>query len=188
MAVVTQPPRSVRISEEEYLRELADSNRWEFCNGVATEKRGELMTRRDHVTLAEELSAALRAYRLRAGGFAGQTPTTNLSRSDERLYRMPDLAYWAPEREIGESIFTPPTLAIELVSADQSVPGLRDKCRAYREHGVEVCWLIDPARRTAEVFEMGRDAEPLRADGVLESPALPEFRLPLPELFAALDR
>jgi len=100
---------------------------------------------------------------------------------------MPHLGYWAPDRVVGESVFLPPTLAIESVSEDQSVPALRDKCRAYRERGVPVCWLIDPGKRTAEVFDDGRDAELLPADGALESPHLPGFSLALRDLFGALD-
>lgn len=175
------------MSEQEYLDTLSNSKRFEFCNGVVTEKRGEFMTQRDHVTLAEELSAAIRAYRKLVGGFGGQTPTTNLSDDADRLYRIPDLAYWAPGRAVGDSIFFPPTLAIELVSKDQSVPALRDKCRAYRGRGIDVCWLIDPLKRTAEVFEGDLDAELLPAEAALESPHLPGFSLPLADLFGALD-
>ncbi len=174
------------MTEPEYLDTLANSNRFEFCNGVVTEKRGEFMTKRKHVATAEEISAALRAYKLAHGGFAGQTPTTNLSEAPERVYRMPDHAYWGPERPVGDAVFQPPTLAIELVSEDQSVPDLRKKCRFYRERGIPVVWLIDPRRETVEVFEGDRDGELVSHDGVLESPSLPGFRLDLTDFWAAI--
>ena len=174
------------MTEREYLDTLANSNRFEFCNGVVTEKRGEFMTKRKPVAAAEEVSAALRAYRLAHGGFAGQTPTTNLSGGSDRIYRMPDHAYWGPHRAVGESIFQPPTLAVELVSEDQSVPDLRKKCRFYREHGIPVVWLIDPQRETVEVFEGAVDGAALPHAGVLESKELPGFSLPLEELWAAI--
>lgn len=176
----------LHMSEQEYLDTLADSHRWEFCNGVVTAKREEFMTRRDHVTIAEEFSAALRAYRIAHGGFSGQTPTTNLSAGPDRVYRLPDLGYWSPERVVGDEIFLPPTLAIELVSKDQSVPELRKKCRAYLEHGVDECWLVDPQRRTVEVFDAERDGVHVPADGALESPRLPGFRMLLAGLFGTL--
>lgn len=115
------------MSEQEYLETLANSKRFEFCNGVVTEKRGEFMTRRKHVTVATTLTDLLHDLAKRTGGFGGQTPTTNFSSGGDRVYRMPDLAYWVPGRLVGDDIFQPPTLAIELVSADQSVPKLREK-------------------------------------------------------------
>ncbi len=174
------------MTEGEYLDTLANSNRFEFCNGVVTEKRGEFMTKRKHVAAAQEFSAILRAYRLAHGGFAGQTPTTNLSGGGDRVYRMPDHAYWGPDRPEGDDTFNPPTVAIELVSPDQSVPDLRKKCRFYREGRVPVVWLLDPRRETVEIFEGERDGESVPHDGTLESPALPGFRLRLADLWAAI--
>lgn len=60
------------------------------------------------------------------------------------------------------------------------------KCRFYRAHGVDVCWLIDPETRTALVFEGERDGEEPPA-GVLASPLLPGFSLALADLWNALD-
>ncbi len=49
-------------------------------------------------------------------------------------------------------------------------------------------WLIDPVRRTAEIFGDGQDGAVLTPpDGVLVSSAMPGFALPLNELFSALD-
>jgi Uma2 family endonuclease len=58
----------------------------------------------------------------------------------------------------------------------------RRKCRLYRDRGVEVCWLIDPATRTVEAFDRDHDGLAL-ASGVLESPSLPGFSLPLASLW-----
>jgi Uma2 family endonuclease len=68
--------------------------------------------------------------------------------------------------------------------ADETMASQRAKCRWFRAHGVDVCWLIDPASRTVEVFEGNRDG--VRADGVLESAFLPGLRIPLDELFSGL--
>jgi Uma2 family endonuclease len=179
--------RGLEMSEDEYLESLANSKRFEFCNGVVTAKRGPYMTKKRHVIIAEELAFALRSFRTQAGGFSGQTPTTNLSEGVDRLYRMPDVAYWAAGRPVGDGIFQPPTLAIEIVSADQSVPALREKCGAYRAHGVSVCWLIDPEERWVEAWDAARSAVRLPDAGVLEAPELPGFSLPLATLWSAID-
>ncbi len=101
-------------------------------------------------------------------------------------YRLPDNAYWVAGRDSGSD--STPSVAIEVRSKDQSIRGLRDKCRAFRRNGVDVCWLIDPHARTVEVFEGDRDAEQLAADGTLETVIMPGFSLPLADLFAVLDR
>jgi hypothetical protein len=54
------------------------------------------------------------------------------------------------------------------------------------DHGVDVCWLIDPVRRTAEILDAA-GASMIPADGVLEHPVVPGFHVAMVELFAVLD-
>jgi Uma2 family endonuclease len=178
----------LRMSEEVFLAEYADLKpSFEFVNGEVTQKP---MTKPDHYAIAEELTVRLGLYwRQAGGGSSGPEPTVNVSRGTDRRYRVPDVAYWAPgkPRRVGE-VFAPPTLAVEILSPGQTMTELRDKCREYRARGTDVCWLVNPRRRTVEVFDAERDGVALMAGGVLESPHLPGFELPLDELFAALDR
>ncbi len=81
----------------------------------------------------------------------------------------------------------PPTLAVEIRSAGQSVPFLRNKCRFYRANGVDVAWLVDPQARTVEVFDEHGDGLVLINEAHLESGALPGLRIELADLFDALD-
>jgi Uma2 family endonuclease len=159
---------------------------FEFVNGEVTQKP---MTKWSHFRIAGELSGLLRDYvRSGAGGVSGEDPTVNMSRGDDRRYRAPDVAFWARGREArrGE-ILQPPTLAVEIMSQGQTLTSMRAKCREYRSRGVDVAWLINPPRRTVEVFEGERDGQVLTGVGVLESPALPGFRVDLAELFSVLD-
>jgi Uma2 family endonuclease len=78
-----------------------------------------------------------------------------------------------------------PSVAVEVRSRGQSMRILRDKCRAFRDAGVVTCWLIDPDRRTAELFEGDADAV---AVTVLESAAMPGFSVALADLFKVLER
>jgi Uma2 family endonuclease len=177
----------IEMGEDEYLESLAHSSRFEFTNGMVTAKRRPYMTQKGHVAIAEEISAAFREYRKARGGFGGQTPTTNLSQGADRVYRLPDFAYWAPGRRVGDSVFDAPTAVIEIVSPDQNVADLRAKCRFYRARGADVCWLIHPDQRWAEVWDASSDGIGLAADGALESAAVPGLRLPLAQLWAAID-
>jgi Uma2 family endonuclease len=187
MTTATVTLSGIDMSENEYLETLSHSRRFEFTNGVVTAKRGPNMTQKSHVVIAEEISAAFREYRRTTGGFAGQTPTTNLSQGPDRVYRLPDFAYWAPGRRVGESLFDAPSVVIEIVSPDQSVSDLRAKCRFYRSRGIDVCWLIHPDERWAEVWDGLNDGTRLPEGGALESAALPAFRLELARLWAAID-
>src|SRR5262245_61420499 len=186
----------IDMSEDEYRETLAHAKRFEFTNGVVTAKRGPYMTPKSHVAIAEEISAAFREYRQARGGFGGQTPTTNLSQGPDRVYRLPDFAYWAPGRCVGDSIFDPPTAGIEIVSPDQSLADLRAKCRFYdlrakcrfyRSRAIDVCWLIHPEQRWVEVWDARQDGARVAEGGALESAALPDFRLDLARLWAAID-
>jgi Uma2 family endonuclease len=177
----------IEMGEDEYVSVLSHSSRFEFTNGVVTAKRRPYMTQKSHVAIAEEVAGAFREYRRERGGFGGQTPTTNLSQGGDRVYRLPDFAYWSPGRRVGDSVFEPPTVVIEIVSPDQSVADLRAKCRFYRARGVDLCWLIHPEERWAEVWDASGDAARLAPHGALESVALPGFRLPLAQLWAAID-
>ena len=81
----------------------------------------------------------------------------------------------------------PPDLHIEIVSPDQSVRKCQEKLAFSRANGCPLGWLIDPIRRTVQVYRPGRRPQRLPDDGGLEGdPILPGYRLPVAELFAWL--
>ena len=179
-------PVKVRVSEEEYLATMTgEKPSLEFVNGEVFQKP---MTKKSHNEVAMALYDALRVHRRRQGGYVTWEATTNVSADDDRRYRVPDLSYWTRETPVSQpdDVYLPPTLAVEVRSEGQSLADLRAKCHEYRARGVDVCWLIDPGHRTVEVFEAGREGEMLAGDGVLESAAVPGFRMAVQELWAAL--
>ena len=89
--------------------------------------------------------------------------------------------------EVLDPTLRPPDLHIEIVSPDQSVRKYREKLAFSRANGCPLGWLIDPIRRTVQVYRPGRRPQRLPHDGVLEGdPVLPGYRLPVAELFAWL--
>jgi Uma2 family endonuclease len=52
-----------------------------------------------------------------------------------------------------------PEFVIELRSETDRLPVLRRKMREWVDNGALLAWLIDPERRTVEVYRPGRDAE-----------------------------
>ncbi len=179
-------PVKTRVREEDYLATMTDEKpSLEFVNGEVFQKP---VVKRSHLIVADEVLAALRDYRRRAGGVSGPEATVNFSWDADRRYRVPDVAYWAADRPLAQEngILLPPTVAVEIRSEGQSIDDLRDMCREYRSRGVDVCWLIDPEARIGEVFDATRDGETVPSDGALEAEALPGFKLELPGLWHSL--
>jgi len=169
----------VRMTEEEYLSLPEEKPYLEYVDGVVLQKP---MANFDHLRLAGELVTELVLYSRRNGGVGG--PEGRARMGDLPNYRIPDVSYWAPGRPTGND--TLPTLAVEVRSPDQTMTGLRQKSRQYRQAGVDVCWLIDPKSRTVEVFEGRVDAR-LVKEPRLSSRFLPGFELNLEDLFRVLD-
>ena len=173
-----------RMTEEEFLRLDHVKPRLEYIDGRAVQKP---VTKRKHVRIAHAIDVALERVVRSQGGDAGPEP--HIWFAAERQYRLPDVAYWAPGKPQGDDYrMLAPTLVVEVRSRDETMVEQRAKCRFYRDHGVDVAWLIDPEARAVEVFEDANDGELLSANAALESSYLPGFSLPLAELFAVLDR
>ncbi len=113
------------------------------------------------------------------------------------LGRKPDLMVFFPERrpDLSDSaVRIPPNVAVEVVSAsarDQR----RDRITKYSEYaafGVRYYWLLDPALRTLEIFELAADGRYRRvlasSEGEFEVPGCEGLRLNLSELWQIADR
>ena len=77
----------------------------------------------------------------------------------------------------------PPLLAIEISSPTQGIQGLIEKIRFLLQHGVQLCWLIQPQLRTVTVFTGEMDSA-THDRGVLTDPAT-DIEVDLDDVFAA---
>jgi len=168
------------MSEAEYLALPEEKPYLEYVDGVVLQKP---MPNAKHRRLSADITIALGLYARENGG--GDYGPEGRVRLDTGRYRLPDTAYWVPGRPSGDDSL--PALAVEVLSPSQDLSELREKCRSFRRAGVDAGWLIDPDRRTAEVFEGDDDGRMVSAEGTLESPLLPGFALELAALFAVLD-
>ena len=106
---------------------------------------------------------------------------------------LPDVSFLVEDHidvdERGEYIdivLIPPDLHVEVVSPDRHKKKNREKLAHSTANGCRLGWLIDPYRKTVEVYRDGK-AERLPDDGVLEGePVLPGLRLPVAEVFGWL--
>jgi Uma2 family endonuclease len=175
-----------RLSVEEYLALPEEKPYLEYENGEVVQKVAPDIR---HMRLADELQFRLRLYRMEHGGDSGPEARVEFRVPGGKVFRLPDVSYWAAGRPMeGGQAMLPPTLTAEIRSPGQSMEDLGERCRFFRSHGVDVCWLIDPDTRTIESYEGDGAAQTLREEDTLVSQALPGFELLVKELFAALDR
>ncbi len=105
------------------------------------------------------------------------------------LVRIPDLSFIAWDKLPGrESPREPipnlaPDLAVEVLSAGNTRAEMTRKVREYFEAGVVLVWLIDPRKRTAQVYSKPDRSVLVRAHQALDGgDVLPGFALVLADL------
>ena len=77
-----------------------------------------------------------------------------------------------------------PTLAVEILSPNDTIEGIEEKMTTYRQAGVPLVWVLHPYNRTVTVHRA--DAEPELFNVRQELPGepyLPGFRVPVARLF-----
>jgi hypothetical protein len=158
----------------------------EYIDGAVLPKSGFY---RNEGKLVADLGARLWTYENEHGGDAAIVPHINFSGEGHVVYRIADVAYWAPGtlRVDSNDICFAPTIAVDIRTGDYTLEEHREKCRYMASHGVQACWLIAVEGRTVEVLEGGTETT-LSGGAALTSPHLPGFSLALPDLFAVLDR
>lgn len=77
-----------------------------------------------------------------------------------------------------------PDLAVEVLSASNTKREMERKLNDYFTAGVELVWIIDPATRSAEVYDARNQRRVVSFDESLSGgDVLPGFELPLKQLF-----
>jgi Uma2 family endonuclease len=109
------------------------------------------------------------------------------------VIRNPDVSFvpWErfPERRVPmENISRHvPALAVEVLSPSNTRKEMQIKLKEYFLGGVKLVWIIDPDKRTAEVYTAPDKVVALPPDGTLDGGiVLPGFALPLATLFTRL--
>jgi Uma2 family endonuclease len=192
------PPERIRLHPPPGLATEADviavadreDRLCELVDGVLVEKA---MGFRESI-LAVALGAFLRGFVVprNLGLLTGADGTMRLFPG---LVRIPDVAFAAWSRfPDGRVPAVPipalaPDLAVEVLSRSNTPGEMARKRREYFSAGVRLVWLVDPDARTVAVYTGPEQFTILREDQTLDGgDVLPGFTLPLPELFAELDR
>ena len=115
-----------------------------------------------------------------------------LHRMEGGNLRLPDVSFTLRERlpnPLPQVAGWCPDLCVEILSPSNTRREMATKRVEYFASGCRLVWEIDPRTRTADVYTAPDVHMHLDTDGVLDGgDVLPEFRLPLAELFATYDR
>ena len=102
----------------------------------------------------------------------------------------PDIAFVSKERfklilPSESRYFTaPPDLAVEVLSASDSITKTERKLLLYLAHGSHLAWMVDPKHKSVRVYRKPGEFELLSADRILTgNSVLPGFRISLHRLF-----
>jgi len=107
---------------------------------------------------------------------------------DRQIVRSPDGAFVVRDRLMGPpDSFVPlaPDLAVEVLSPSDRMTDALGKVGMYLDAGVRLVWLVDPSINTVTIYRPGAAPATLGEGDTLDGgEVLPDFRLPLAEIFA----
>lgn len=93
-----------------------------------------------------------------------------------------------PDGRVANDFRSPPDVAIEIVSPEQSVNALVRRCVWYVTNDVEIALLVDPADESVLLFRHQAPPRAIRgAERIDLDTVLPGFELTADELFASLQ-
>ena len=144
-----------------------------------------------HGHIANTIAYLLTEFtRARQGGMVFAAETGFLIRRDPDTVRAPDVAFVAAGR-LAEGELPPgflqmaPDLAVEVVSPSDSPAAVRSKVQDWLEAGTRLVWVAYPDSRSVTVHsQAGKPQELSETDTLSGAPALPDFTVPVRDLFA----
>lgn len=161
----------------------------ELVEGVLVEKAMGFQ----EACLAIALGSMLRAF-VRPRNLGLISGADGMMRLASGLVRIPDLAFISWDRLPNRRMPTvpipalAPDLAVEVLSAGNTLDEMARKRDDYFTAGVRLVWIVDPVARTVAVYTSPDDVTVLTATAVLNGgEVLPGFTLSLQDLFAELD-
>lgn len=155
--------------------------------------RGEIVTMTSrggvHGKVCSNVSYELEGWARKSGEYevVGNDPGVQTG-SDPDSVRGPELLVIKTERLPGGRIpvghFTvPPEVAIEVMSPSDRWSKVVSKAGDFLEAGVGEVWVLNPEKRTVQVFLQDGDVSRLLETDILISSLLPGFSCPVRELF-----
>jgi Uma2 family endonuclease len=176
-----------QLTLEQFLDLPEEKPALEFADGVVTQK---VSPKGKHSRLQSQLFRLLDD----AGSRRRSAAFTELRTSFAGSSRVPDIAVYRWERipvdesgEVADIFREPPDIAVEIVSPEQRVNALVDRCAWYVTHGVTIALLVNPKDKSVLAFRPGQPPVAWRgADRIDLAEVLPDLALTVDELFNSL--
>jgi len=159
----------------------------ELYNGKVVYK----MANFDHALIQSNVHGAIFIHlKSHPIGYAVEEANFRLWNDRPKESRIPDVSFVAKERVPKDKhrfLAMAPDLAVEIVSEDDSYNKIMAKVKAYLQQGTQVVWVIFAS--TQEVLVCTAAGKHyVDIDEVLTAPdVLPDFALPVKEIFDGLD-
>ena len=160
---------------EEYLSTNYDPD----CDWIDGELIERNMGEFDHSSLQMTIGALLHGQRRAAGIHVFPELRMQVA---ARRYRVPDILVTTSKGK-GSILREPAFLCVEVLSPEDRVTRVEARIGEYLAFGVPYVWMIDPRERKAWIYT----SEGRREASEALTTAHPDLRIPLDELFGALD-
>ncbi len=184
IAVETQ----TRLTADDLLS-MPDGDRYELVDGELVES---VMSEEANLIAAELLGLLREFVKPRRLGLVIPEQTYRCFPDDPNRVRRPDVSFVLAEkrprgpRRRGHTP-TPPDIAVEVVSPNDTVYDLGTKLADYASAGVPLVWVVNPLQRTVTVYTAGVPSPTLLGpeDELTGGDVLPGFACRVADLFPA---
>ena len=167
----------------------SDGAWYELINGNLVRKQSPTL---DHQLVSGELEFLMMAYAKKSGlGKVLHAPMDGVL-DDNNAYH-PDIFFVKKERyfifdEKEKVVIGAPDLVVEILSKSTAADDKGDKRDNYEKFGVREYWLVDPIRKSIEVYALVNERfkliSYLEENGVLKSSVLEGFEMDIEQVFA----
>lgn len=182
------PATSTKLTYDDYVKLPDDGKRYEIIDGELYVNPAPVPT---HQFIIANIITAFRGYARAHGGRAAGAPIDVLL-GEGRIVQ-PDVVFIKNDRAsiIGpKNIQGPPHIVVEVLSDGTRRYDEVKKRKLYESSGVDEYWVVDPEVELVKIYRASggvyANAAEISADdgGIITSPLLPGFSLPIAEVFA----
>ncbi len=175
-------PRENRITPDEFMQLKIENA--ELVDGQIIEKMPTMFS---HDKLVGIIFALIFAFVRKHN--LGEVAAGGSFKTGEDQVRVPDVSFISNQDLEGEDLDSyiqkPPTLAVEIISKNDTYGDVDDKADEFLAAGTQMVWIVNPRRRTVAVHTP--DGLPVVyniGDTIPGGAVFPGFELPVAEIFA----